>query len=199
METPNAGRTGRGVPTARSVDHVGFTVPDLDEAVRFFVHVLGCDLLYRTRGFSDPVGDWMTRHYGAHPRARLETAMLRCGPGANLELLAWGSPGPTPSPPRQFVAIGAAHLAIYVDDLRGAVAYLGAQPGVQVLGTRTVVTGESNEGTEFVFVRLPWGMCLELVRWPPLMPYCTSTVARLHAPAAAWREVGVAGEGPQEA
>jgi hypothetical protein len=29
------------IPGVRYADHVGFTVPDLDEAVRFFVQALG--------------------------------------------------------------------------------------------------------------------------------------------------------------
>jgi hypothetical protein len=161
--------------------------------------VLGCDLLYRTRGFFDPTGgDWMTRHFGADPRDRLETAMLRCGPGANLELLAWNRADPPPSP-GPHPGIGAAHVAIYVDDVRAAADFLAAQPGTRVLGSPTVVIGEPNEGTEFVYVLLPWGMCLELVRWPRLMPYGLHAAARLHAPAAAWRQVGAAGEGPPEA
>lgn len=45
-----------GIPTARNVDHVGVTVPDLDGAVSFFVDVLGCEVIYRTVPFSDPEG-----------------------------------------------------------------------------------------------------------------------------------------------
>jgi catechol 2,3-dioxygenase-like lactoylglutathione lyase family enzyme len=32
-----------GLSGLRRLDHVGFTVPDLDEATRFLVDVLGCD------------------------------------------------------------------------------------------------------------------------------------------------------------
>jgi catechol 2,3-dioxygenase-like lactoylglutathione lyase family enzyme len=175
----------RGIPTARSVDHVGFTVPDLDEAVDFFTRVLGYDLVFRTGPVFDSAGgDWMERHYGLDKHAILRTAMLRCGL-MNLELIAWTIPG---SGLTQAIAtgIGAAHLAIYVDDLEGAAAYLASQRGVRILGPRTVHSGEPNEGTEFVYVLLPWGMCLELVRWPTLMPYCTMTTTRLIRPRAAW-------------
>ena len=178
---------GDSIPTAHNVDHVGFTVPDLNVAVDFFTRVLGCDLLYRTGAFFDPTGDWMSRHYGVHPRAKLESAMLRCGPVTNVELLAWDSPG-LASHPNEWAGIGAAHVAIYVDDLPGAAAYLAARRGVQILGRPVVVTGEPNEGTEFLNVRLPWGMCLELVRRPALMPYCALTATRLYGPASDWRE-----------
>jgi len=38
---------GRGIPGTRNMDHVGLTVPDLEQAVRFFVDVLGADELFR--------------------------------------------------------------------------------------------------------------------------------------------------------
>ncbi|HZT10373.1 MAG TPA: VOC family protein, partial [Actinomycetota bacterium] len=37
--------TGRLLPGLRHVDHAAYTVPDLDEAVRFFVEVLGAEEL----------------------------------------------------------------------------------------------------------------------------------------------------------
>ena len=187
IELPGACGSVDGIPTARSVDHVGFTVPNLDEAVSFFTRVLDCDLLYRTRPYFDPTGDWMSRHFGVPPRAQLETAMLRCGPSTNIELVAWRSPDGA-SQPSEATGIGAAHLAIYVLDLARATAPLAAQRGVQILASPTIVTGQPNEGTEFLHTRLPWGMCLELVHRPALMPYCVATAARLYGPASNWRQ-----------
>src|SRR4051812_24195665 len=40
------GGGGRALSGLRRLDHVGFTVPDLDEATRFLVDVLGCEYLY---------------------------------------------------------------------------------------------------------------------------------------------------------
>ena len=40
------------LPGLRRMDHVGFTVPDLDEAHRFLVDVLGCEYLYSLGPFS---------------------------------------------------------------------------------------------------------------------------------------------------
>jgi glyoxylase I family protein len=30
----------------RGTDHIGFTVPDLDQAERFFVDIIGCQRVY---------------------------------------------------------------------------------------------------------------------------------------------------------
>lgn len=35
-----------GLPGLRGADHIGFTVPDLEQAVQFFVEVIGCEAFY---------------------------------------------------------------------------------------------------------------------------------------------------------
>ena len=35
-----------GMPGLRGTDHIGFTVPDLAQAVDFFVNVIGCEKFY---------------------------------------------------------------------------------------------------------------------------------------------------------
>lgn len=35
-----------GIPGMRGVEHIALTVPDLEEATRFFVDVLGCEVYY---------------------------------------------------------------------------------------------------------------------------------------------------------
>jgi catechol 2,3-dioxygenase-like lactoylglutathione lyase family enzyme len=36
--------TSRGLPGLRGAEHIGFTVPNLDQATAFFVDVIGCEL-----------------------------------------------------------------------------------------------------------------------------------------------------------
>lgn len=134
------GNKGGGIPTARNVDHVAYTVPDLEEAITFFVDVLGCELLYRAGPFEDEGGDWMRTHLSAHPGATLSLAALRCGPNTNIELLEFEVLEQRARPPKNS-DVGASHLAFYVDDLEAAIAYPEEQPGVEVLGEATTVTG----------------------------------------------------------
>jgi catechol 2,3-dioxygenase-like lactoylglutathione lyase family enzyme len=47
-----------GLPELAGTDHVGFTVPDLEAATRFFVDVIGCVQVFEI----DPLqsdDDWM--------------------------------------------------------------------------------------------------------------------------------------------
>ena len=60
--------TSAGIPGLRGTDHIGFTVPNLEEAVDFFVNVIGCEMSYELGPFSSD-DEWMATHLDVHPRA----------------------------------------------------------------------------------------------------------------------------------
>ncbi|MFI6098252.1 VOC family protein [Lentzea sp. NPDC051213] len=99
------------VPTARAVDHVAWTVADLDEAVAFVEGVLGGGLCYRQGPIEHPGSDWMARKLGVHPRASADIALLRFGPVTNLELFGYRAPDQSTTPPRPW-DVGAHHLVL---------------------------------------------------------------------------------------
>jgi catechol 2,3-dioxygenase-like lactoylglutathione lyase family enzyme len=175
-----------GIPTARGVDHVGYTVPDLQQAVDFFVDLLGGEVVFYAGPFSDPDGDWMTTNLDVDRNASLRFAMIRLGADTCVELFQYASPDQSPVPPRNSDA-GGRHIAIYVDDIEAAVAYLRAAPGVQVLGEPTLnVPPSPNAGSTFVYFRSPWGMYFELFSAPDGMAYETQTAARLKPTPRRW-------------
>src|SRR4029453_75775 len=111
------------MPGLRRLDHIGFTVPDLDEAQRFLVDVLGCEYLYSLGPFADD-GDWMAEHLNVHPRATVpENRFFRLGGQAILEVFSYTAPDQRPEPPRNS-DIGGHHVALYVDDLDAPIAHL---------------------------------------------------------------------------
>ncbi|WP_145205720.1 VOC family protein [Sphingobium sp. B2] len=178
-----------GIPTARSVDHVGVNVADLGAAITFFTDVLGAQLLFEAGPFQDPEGQWMAEQLGVHPRAVLYLAMMRLGPTLNIELMQYKVPGVS-ARAAAFADPGAGHLAIYVDDIERAVAYLADQPGVSVLGQITKLEGElPNAGTSLIFVSTPIGVLLELICRSGSLPYERTTKARLVGPADNWHEL----------
>ena len=109
------------IPGVRYADHVAFTVPDLDEAVRFFVQTLGAQELYRsTRG---PDAQFMPENFAVPEDARLTLAMLRMPPNLNVELFEWSSSDRRTEHPRHSDA-GGHHLCFVVDDVDQAIAVL---------------------------------------------------------------------------
>lgn len=176
-----------GIPGARAVHHVAYTVPDLEQAVRFFVDVIGAELVYRLGPVEDPDGDWMTRKLGVAAKASTHIAMLRLGPVTNLELFEYTAPDQRRELPRNS-DWGGHHLAIHVDDVDVAVAYLRRQPGVTVFGAPETIEDGPIAGDRWVYFTTPWGMQLELINMPSSgMPFERDTQARLYAPEEIWR------------
>lgn len=171
----------RGLPGLQGAEHVGFTVPDLDEAVAFFTEVIGCEAFYELGPFV-AADDWMATHLAVHPRAEMRRLrFLRCGHGPNFEIFEWSSPDQNRRQPRNS-DVGGHHLAFYVDDFDAALAHLRSH-GVVVLGEPTVRTSGPSAGQTWVYFLAPWGMQLELVSFPNGKEYERHTAARLWHPA----------------
>lgn len=174
-------RPACGLPGLRGTDHIGFTVPDLDEAVAFFVEVIGCEAFYELGPFRSDE-DWMQTHLNVHPRAAMKRLrFLRCRNGSNFELFEYDAPDRNGIQPRNS-DVGGHHLAFYVDDIDAAVAYLKTR-GVRVLGKPTVRTAGPSAGQSWVYFLTPWGMQLELVSFPHGKAYERETGRRLWHPA----------------
>jgi catechol 2,3-dioxygenase-like lactoylglutathione lyase family enzyme len=142
----------RGIPTATTIDHYGYVVTDVEQAVDFFTSVLGFELVSR----ADPIAfpdDRLARWYGVHPRASARFAFVRFG-GQTIEFTEWRTPDQNTHVPSNS-DLGGRHVAIAVRDVDVAIAYLQAQPGVTVL-ERSV--------WNFVYFTTPWGMTLQVVQ-----------------------------------
>jgi len=169
-----------GLPGMRGIDHIGVTVPDLDEAVRFFVDVLGAELLY-TLDTKQADDDWMQVALGVHPRTVIrEIRFLRLGNGSNIELFKYDAADIQAPQPRNS-DLGGHHLAIYVDDLDVAIAHLRAHD-VDIMG-EPVASKQASEGQRWLYFRSPWGMQFELVSFPEGKAYERTATRRLWHPA----------------
>ncbi len=151
------------LPGLSGLDHIGFTVPDLEQARIFLVEVLGCEYMYSLGPFVHD-DDWMREHLNVHPRAVMrQLHFFRCGGQAIFEVFHYEAPERATEQPANS-DVGGHHVALYVDDLDAAVAYL-RERGVTVLGEPTASSGPS-EGQRWVYFLAPWGMQFELVSYP---------------------------------
>jgi catechol 2,3-dioxygenase-like lactoylglutathione lyase family enzyme len=143
----------RGVPTATVLDHFGYIVPDLEQAVGFFVEVLGFELVSLDHERTEFDDDRLARWYGVHPCASARYAFVRLS-GVTIEFTEWRTPDQNTAVPSNS-DLGGRHVAIAVGNLDAAMAYLEAQPGVTVF--------EKSEWG-FVYFLTPWGMTLQVVQ-----------------------------------
>lgn len=170
-----------GLPGMTGMDHVGFTVPDLDEAVGFFTEVLGCSAFYPLGPFSGGDSTWMQDHLNVDPKATIPAMRLvRCGNGTNLEIFQYTAPEQNTVQPRNS-DIGGHHLAFYTTEMEAAVSYLEGK-NVTVLGAPTTMTEGPSEGETWVYFLAPWGMQLELVSYPNGKAYEANFEGRLWDP-----------------
>lgn len=152
------------LPGLRGTEHIGFTVPNLDEAERFFVDIIGCEKIYTLGPFKSDDNDWMLDHLNVHPRTVMkELRFFRCKFGPNFEIFEYlPADGQNPQPRNSDV--GGHHLAFYVDDFDLAYQYL-IKNQVKILGEPTLSKSHS-EGQKWVYFLTPWGMQCELVSYP---------------------------------
>ena len=158
--------TTHGLPGLRQVDHLGFTVPDIKQAIEFFITVIGCKELYRIGPFASE-DDWMKVHLNVHPRTTIpEIAVLSCPNGLTLEIFQYVSADEdaVTTQPRNS-DLGGHHIAFYVEDMDKAIAHL-SKHNVQLLGEPTTMTEGPSAGETWCYFLTPWGMQLELVSSP---------------------------------
>lgn len=164
----------------RAIDHIGLTVPDLDQAIDFFINVLGAEEFFR-HGPYGPSGEQSSRQFYRHPDSVVEgIAMVRLGP-MNIELLQYSAPDQRVDMPGTSDA-GGHHVAFYVDDIDESISRLRSA-GVDVLGDPMPLPGpESGPDGQFIFFRTPWGLFLEIVSYRSGKAYEKATDRRLFDP-----------------
>ncbi|MET8975807.1 VOC family protein [Streptomyces sp. NPDC004539] len=156
------------------VEHVSYTVGDLDAATAFFTDVLGAEPVADAHDTAD--GHWPP---GAEHARRV---LLRTGPTANCELVQSGTGALRSRPPRNS-DIGGHHLAFFVDDVDRAAAHLREQRGVVLMGEPETVTEGPIAGDRWLYFGTPIGIQMEIINMPDgSLPYETLTSARRATP-----------------
>jgi len=170
-----------GLPGMRGHDHTGVTVPDMAQAIGFFENILGCQKVMAFGPFSDDKGTFMQDALAVHPRAVItQIVQIRCGFGSNIELFSYQSPDQKVAQPKNS-DIGGYHIAIYVDDIKAADAYLKSKGVHTLFGPIPVAEGPA-AGQTILYFLTPWGLQMEAISYPQGMAYEKDTQLRLWSP-----------------
>jgi len=154
-------------PRVLAVDHVSWTVPDLDAAVAFYTDAFGAKELFRIGPIDaadipcDAAGrDWMETHVNV-TGARLTLAMLQLAPNLKLQLVQYDKPADRRQELPRNCDRGGHHIGFQVENVEAAAAWL-AQRGCKVMESIVMDEGPL-AGTTNIYVQDPWGHQLELV------------------------------------
>lgn len=159
--------TSTDKPNFLGVDHVSWTVPDLEAAIRFYVDVIGAKELFRLGPLDaadmpvDAEGrDWMATHVNV-PGARLTLAMLQLSHNLKFQLVQYDKPDDRRSELPRNCDRGGHHLGLLVDDVDKTARYLEAH-GCTVMETIYIEEGPL-AGKKNLYVLDPFGHQLEIV------------------------------------
>ncbi len=159
-----------GLPGLRGHDHTGITVPDMKQALDFFVGTLGCRNAMTFGPFSDDKGTFMKDVVNVDPKAVIDQiTMVRCGAGSNIELFKYTAPDQKDATPRNS-DIGGYHVALYVDDVQVAKDYLVSK-GIQVMKGPIPIGEGAAAGETILYFMAPWGLQLEAISYPKGLGY----------------------------
>lgn len=152
------------LPGVTHLDHFGVTVPDMEEATRFLVDILGFEVMW-TSGPMVAEGDFMAENVNVHRDARANMIRyLTLGKEVSLELFEYTAPDQRTEQPRNS-DIGGHHVCLHVTDIDAAIDYLNSR-GVKVLGRAKTAMRGFSVGLQWVYFLAPWGMQFELVSYP---------------------------------
>lgn len=165
----------------RAIEHIGITVPDLEQATDFFVDAFGAEKIYDM--LDEPLaGPAVEAGLGIPQGARIEAIrMLRLGDGPNLELFTYsGAVQREPVVPSDY---GLQHFCVYVDDIDEASTRLEKAGGQLLSAPGNLPGGDAGEGNRYLYARTPWGSTVELVTYPSPQAYESRTALRRWRPA----------------
>ncbi|WDM61362.1 VOC family protein [Pseudomonas sp. NEEL19] len=141
-----------------AVDHIGFAVSSLEEAIRFWTIGLGFTLERQ----SEMGGQFILDVTGtADPKVR--TAIVKGPDGSRLELLEYSQGARHGVTPPTASAIGSAHLALGVQDMHAVLTRI-EQAGWKARGTPQPIPAGPRKGTLVVYVTGPDNITLELMQ-----------------------------------
>ncbi|VVT15244.1 Glyoxalase [Sphingomonas sp. EC-HK361] len=145
---------------AVAIDHMGFSVASLDEAVAFWTDAMGFELV-RT---GEMGGSFLRDVTGVDdPHCRM--AVVVSPEGYAIELLEYSKSDTLDRAPESAGAIGAAHIAVSVADIETALERIEAH-GWHAKGSPQPVPAGPRAGTVVVYVSGPDNIHIELMQPP---------------------------------
>jgi catechol 2,3-dioxygenase-like lactoylglutathione lyase family enzyme len=151
-------------------DHVGVTVPDINEAVEWFDDVMGAVAPLSFGPISDPSGNLMHDLLDVDRTSVIDQiTSLRIGHSANIELFQYEAPDQRRDWPLNSDWSGH-HIAFYVTDIAAAVAYMESRNVDKLLGPLPITDGPA-AGQTINYFRTPFGLFIELISYPLGMAY----------------------------
>lgn len=150
------------------INHIGITVPNIDQATSFFKAAFGAKIAYDGLSYEDKprAGEIAECQLGLSKNTQIiKQRMLVIGKeGPNLELFEMDAS--VQKSPVSLQDIGISHISLFVSDIDNALSSAvkaGASPLSEIHGNSRY---EDTIGSSSVYVKAPWGTLIELQAIP---------------------------------
>lgn len=168
----------------RGIDHIGMTVPDIEQATQFLCEALGAELIYQSVAPEEKDLDNEAQQQTLHlvPNTVIKSIrMLKLQHGPGIELFEMH--GPDQREPLRASDFGLQHFAVYADDIDRALQRFTEAGGETFTAPKPLgFPTEKGEGNCFCYGRTPWGSIIEFIAYPTPMPYEQETTLRRWKP-----------------
>lgn len=145
------------------INHLGLTVPDIDEATEYFKSAFGAKIAYDglTNADEPRAGQVVEQQLGLPKGGKIiRQRMLVIGNGPEIEMFEIEA---TPQrEPIKLADYGWNHLSLYVTDIDKALAQAVKAGGQALSGVHGNSRYEDTPGNGSVYVLTPWGSLVEL-------------------------------------
>ncbi|MEX0345954.1 MAG: VOC family protein [Rhizobiaceae bacterium] len=164
------------------LQHIGFTVPDMNEAVDFLTNVFGAVTVMEC-GSVDVDDEFMLKRLGVPDGCKItDQRVLQVGTGGALELFEYsGIPGQQAL--KHNGEVGAMHIAFEVDDAFAAADRM-REAGVDLMEGPTLIEGGPMDGLVWLYLRSPWGQYFEVVSADRPLGYEAEGGPKMYSPKA---------------
>ena len=169
--------------SVRGMDHIGITVPDIEQATTFFCAALGAEVIYTSVAPEDELDqDAQQKTLRLTPGTQVKAVrMLKLHHGPGIELFEMH--GDDQREPPRANDYGLQHFAVYVDDIDAAIQCFEQAGGSMFTGPKALsFPPERGDGNAFCYGRTPWGGIIEMITRPSPMPYEQHTALRRWQP-----------------
>ncbi|WP_312824752.1 VOC family protein [Epilithonimonas sp.] len=152
---------------SRGIDHIGITVPNVNDASDFLVKAFDAEVLYDVQPENDkPMEGKLTEQQLGIPKGAkiVHMRLVQIGESATIELFEFENTNQ--NDPAKLNDYGLQHFCLYTDDIETAAKQFEIAGG-ELLSKIHPLTGvEDAPRNKGVYGKTPWGSLVELITYP---------------------------------
>lgn len=147
------------------IDHVGITVPSIEDASCFLERVFGAVPQFDLVNQDQRASEKDEQSLGVRPGVRWRSSrLMSLGDGPTIELFEFDDD--ERRAPATASDYGVQHIAVYVDDIESVARSVVAEGGRLLAGPGDLSGPEGGVGNRWHYTLAPWGSIIELITYP---------------------------------